>query len=165
MCSTVSPSAGGLKLGENKISPPDDHGTETAALASSLVCAAIARFFGAETIRGAGSRLRFFRANSAAGPLESVTRTLPFDGRSFGTPLRHFPSPGRNELLVGSRRAKGFQDDLPGHAHSTGSRPLQVGAAPTCQGGRTPVRCKDRRFAIARPIAIPNEDYGEGGVL
>jgi len=150
---------------ENKISPPGPVTGRNSGFGSSLVLRGDSAFIGAVNDRGAGAVWVFAR-DSAAGRWNPVTRTLPFDG-SFGTRYGIALAEVGNELWIGADGANGFQGrafvvtrDSTGFPTAT-----RLGPPATMQGGRTQFGAKIAASPSLVAIAIPNEDYGEGGVM
>ncbi len=158
--------AGGWKL-ENKISPPGPVTGRNSGFGSSLVLRGDSALIGAVNDRGAGAVWVFARDSAAGGGRwNPVTRTLPFDG-SFGTRYGIALGEVGNELWVGADGANGFQGrvfvvtrDSTGFPTAT-----RLGPPATMQGGRTQFGAKIAAAPSLVAIAIPNEDYGEGGVM
>jgi choice-of-anchor B domain-containing protein len=156
--------SGGWKL-ETKIAPPGPVTGRNSGFGSSLVLRGDSAFIGALNDRGAGAVWVFAR-DSAAGHWNPVTRTLPFDG-SFGTRYGIALAEVGNELWVGADGANGFQGrafvvtrDSTGFPTAT-----RLGPPATMQGGRTQFGAKIAASPSLVAVAIPNEDYGEGGVM
>jgi len=156
--------AGGWKL-ETKISPPGPVTGRNSGFGSSLVLRGDSAFIGAINDRGAGAVWVFAR-DSAGGRWNPVTRTLPFDG-SFGTRYGIALTEVGNELWIGADGANGFQGRVFRVTRDSTGFPTatRLGPPATMQGGRTQFGAKIAAGGSLVAVAIPNEDYGEGGVM
>lgn len=156
--------SGAYKL-ESKISPPGPITGRNSGFGASLVLRGDTALIGAINDRGAGAVWVFAR-DSAAGRWNPVTRTLPFDG-SFGVRYGISLAEVGGELWVGADGANGFEGAVFRVTRDSVGFPsaVKLNAPANVQGGRAQFGAKIAAAGSLVAVAIPNEDYGEGGVL
>ena len=156
--------ASGWKM-ETKIPPPGPVTGRNSGFGSSLILRGDTALIGALNDRGAGAVWVFAR-DSASGRWNPVTRTLPFDG-SFGTRYGIALAEVGNELWIGADGVNGFEGRVFRVTRDSTGFPTANKLAPPAgtQGGRVQFGAKVVHAGSLVVVSIPNEDYGEGGVV